>query len=228
MIQFDHIRDVNINVPMAPEVGLYLDECFFTSYNSKWKDTHEEVSLKAYLEEAEEFKVKYIYSHIASTEQKEGTMAVWLHSLNHRNYPDLRAVDNVKPAGGGLEVVETAVEAGLGAVNNGESTDNVSSAVAGPEVTETVVEAGVGAVNNGENTDNINSAGAGPEVVKTVVEACLVAVNNGESTGNVNSAGDDSEVVKTVVEADLVALNNGESINAKNGEAGRDADLINS
>lgn len=221
-------RDVNINVPMAPEVGLYLDECFFTSYNSKWKDTHEEVSLKAYLEEAEEFKVKYIYSHIASTEQKEGTMAVWLHSLNHRNYPDLRAVDIVKPAGGGLEVVETAVEAGLGAVNNGESTDNVSSAVAGPEVTETVVEAGVGAVNNGENTDNINSAGDGPEVVKTVVEACLVAVNNGESTGNVNSAGDDSEVVKTVVEADLVALNNGESTNAKNGEAGRDADLINS
>lgn len=183
---------------MAPEVGLYLDECFFTSYNSKWKDTHEEVSLKAYLEEAEEFKMKYIYSHIASTEQKEGTMAVWLHSLNHRNYPDLRAVDIVKPAGGGPEVVETAVEAGLGAVKNGESTDSV------------------------------NSTGAGTEAVKTVVEAGLVAVNNGESTGNVNSAGDGSEVVKTVVEADLVALNNGESTDAKNGEAAHDADLVNS
>ncbi|KAM3394610.1 hypothetical protein P3S68_003612 [Capsicum galapagoense] len=28
-------RDVNINVPMAPEVGLYLDKSFFTSYNRK-------------------------------------------------------------------------------------------------------------------------------------------------------------------------------------------------
>ncbi|KAM0013010.1 putative tRNA pseudouridine(38-40) synthase [Helianthus debilis subsp. tardiflorus] len=83
-------QDVNINVPTAPEVGLYLDECFFSSYNQKWRDTHEEVSMKAYAEEAEEFKLKHIYSHIASTERKEGSVAVWLHSLDHRRYPDLR------------------------------------------------------------------------------------------------------------------------------------------
>ncbi|OVA16001.1 Pseudouridine synthase I [Macleaya cordata] len=86
-------KDVNINVPTAPEVGLYLDECFFTSYNQKWKDTHEEVSMKDYAEEAEDFKMKQIYSHIASTEQKEGAVAVWLHSLNHRNYTDLNFVE---------------------------------------------------------------------------------------------------------------------------------------
>lgn len=80
-------------MPTAPEVGLYLDECFFTSYNDKWKDTHEEVSMKAYEKEAEDFKMKYIYSHIASTERKEGTVGLWLHSLNHRNYPDLRILD---------------------------------------------------------------------------------------------------------------------------------------
>ena len=88
---FLNARDVNINLPTAPEVGLYLDECFFTSYNQKWKD-HEELSMKAYEKEAE-FKMKYIYSHIASTEQKEGTVALWLHSLNHRNYPDLRVIN---------------------------------------------------------------------------------------------------------------------------------------
>lgn len=82
-------QNVRINVPTAPEVGLYLDECFFFSYNQKWKDTHEEVSMKDYAQEAEEFKLKYIYSHIASTEHKEGAVAVWLHSLNYRNYPDL-------------------------------------------------------------------------------------------------------------------------------------------
>ncbi|CAN4094046.1 unnamed protein product [Withania somnifera] len=192
-------RDVNINVPMAPEVGLYLDECFFTGYNGKWKDTHEEVSLKAYLEAAEEFKMKYIYSHIASTEHKEGTIAVWLHSLNHRNYPDLRAVENVNPAGDGSEVVETAFEAGLGVVKNGESTNNVNSAGAGLEVTETVIEASISAVHNGESTDNVNSAGAR-----------------------------DGSEVESVVEAELVAVTNDESTDAKNDEPGRDADLVNS
>ncbi|KAJ8772527.1 hypothetical protein K2173_027704 [Erythroxylum novogranatense] len=82
-------KDVNINVPTAPEVGLYLDECLFASYNKKWKDSHEELSMKDYAKEAEEFKIKHIYSHIASTEHKEGVVALWLHSLNHRNYPDL-------------------------------------------------------------------------------------------------------------------------------------------
>ncbi|KAK0576748.1 hypothetical protein LWI29_022692 [Acer saccharum] len=87
-------KNVNINIPTAPEVGLYLDECFFASYNQKWKDTHEELSMKGYEEEAENFKMKHIYSHIASTEHKEGVVALWLHSLNHRNYPDLGYVNN--------------------------------------------------------------------------------------------------------------------------------------
>ncbi|KAH8509665.1 hypothetical protein Peur_051458 [Populus x canadensis] len=94
LIQTALQKNVNINVPTAPEVGLYLDECFFTSYNQKWKDSHEELSMKDYEEEAEEFKMKHIYSHIATTEHKEGSVALWLHSLNHRNYPDLRACDN--------------------------------------------------------------------------------------------------------------------------------------
>ncbi|XP_057974323.1 uncharacterized protein LOC131162152 [Malania oleifera] len=93
-------KDININVPTAPEVGLYLDECLFTSYNQKWKESHEELSMKAYEEEAEDFKMKYIYSHIASTEHKEGVVALWLHSLNHRNYPDLRVVNNGDTNGG--------------------------------------------------------------------------------------------------------------------------------
>lgn len=87
-------RNVDINVPMAPEVGLYLDECFFLLYNQKWKDIHGKLSLKAYAEEAEEFKMKYIYPHIAAMEHKDGAVALWLHSLNYRNYPDLRGAGN--------------------------------------------------------------------------------------------------------------------------------------
>lgn len=87
-------KDVNINVPTAPEVGLYLDECFFSSYNQKWGDSHEELSMKGYEQEAEDFKMKHIYTHIASTEHKEGVVGLWLHSLNHRNYPDLGPAEN--------------------------------------------------------------------------------------------------------------------------------------
>ena len=103
---FKNFRDVNINVPTAPEVGLYLDECFFASYNQKWKDTHEELSMKDYAEEAEDFKMINIYSHIAQTEHKEGVVALWLHSLNHRNYPDLRSVSN----GGAPEVISAEAD----------------------------------------------------------------------------------------------------------------------
>ncbi|CAN6280444.1 unnamed protein product [Urochloa humidicola] len=109
-------KDVNLNVPTAPEVGLYLDECMFTSYNKKWKDTHEAVSMEPYWEEAEEFKVKYIFTHIAAMEHKEGAVALWLHSLNHRNYPDFRYMEI---AGAGAKVgteVAAGAETKVGAV----------------------------------------------------------------------------------------------------------------
>ncbi|GMI72538.1 hypothetical protein like AT1G20370 [Hibiscus trionum] len=105
-------KDVHINVPTAPEVGLYLDECLFASYNQKWKDSHEELSMKTYEEEAEEFKMKFIYSHIGSMEREEGIVALWLHSLNHRNNPDLQAC-----SGGTIEGKKSPkVDAGADAI----------------------------------------------------------------------------------------------------------------
>ncbi|KAJ4916252.1 Pseudouridine synthase family protein [Raphanus sativus] len=94
VIQTAFKKDVRIVVPMAPEVGLYLDECFFTSYNKRFKVTHEEVSMEEYKEVAEEFKWKHVYSHIGSSEEKDGIVAIWLHSLNERNYPDLRVAEH--------------------------------------------------------------------------------------------------------------------------------------
>ena len=108
-------RDVNLNVPTAPEVGLYLDECMFTSYNKKWKDSHEAVSMEPYYEEAEEFKVKYIFTHIAAMEHKEGAVALWLHSLNHRNYPDFRYMETAEPkVGAEVESIDAGAEAKVG------------------------------------------------------------------------------------------------------------------
>ena len=125
-------RDVNLNVPTAPEVGLYLDECMFTSYNKKWKDSHEAVSMEPYYEEAEEFKVKYIFTHIAAMEHKEGAVALWLHSLNHRNYPDFRYMETAEPkVGAEVESIDAGAEAKVGTeVENTEEaqmpSDNLS------------------------------------------------------------------------------------------------------
>lgn len=111
-------KDVNLNVPTAPEVGLYLDECMFTSYNKKWKDSHEAVSIEPYSEEAEEFKVKNIFTHIAAMEHKEGAVALWLHSLNHRNYPDFCYMETAGAkvkVGPEVESIDAGTEAKVGA-----------------------------------------------------------------------------------------------------------------
>ncbi|XP_057796963.1 uncharacterized protein LOC131012987 [Salvia miltiorrhiza] len=135
-------QKVNINVPMAPEVGLYLDECFFSSYNQKWKDSHEELSMKSYAEEAEDFKMKYIYSHIAATEYKDGAVAVWLHSLNYRNYPDLRGADTT-PIPDGNKVVDncpssevTPIADGNEVVENFQSSEEVAPIPDGDKVVD--------------------------------------------------------------------------------------------
>lgn len=88
-------------------MGLYLDECMFSSYNNKWNATHEEISMESYKDEAEKFKIQCIFLHIASTETKEGVVGLWLHSLNHRNYPDLSRVEaNFVPAAGSCHKVD--------------------------------------------------------------------------------------------------------------------------
>lgn len=91
-------RDTDVNVPMAPELGLFLDECFYTGYNKKFKNTHDEVSQKVFEKEIADFKREVIYSHIQLIEVKDGTMVMWLHSLNDRNYPDFVTAREAAPA----------------------------------------------------------------------------------------------------------------------------------
>ncbi|CAM6093013.1 unnamed protein product [Calypogeia fissa] len=84
-------KDTKINVPMAPELGLFLEECYYSAYNRRFKVTHEEMSLSSFSAEVNEFKKEFIYPHIGSTEARDSTFAMWLHSLNDRHYPDFVA-----------------------------------------------------------------------------------------------------------------------------------------
>lgn len=42
---------------MAPELGLFLDECYFDSYSKQWGHLHGALSLAPYADQAEAFKV---------------------------------------------------------------------------------------------------------------------------------------------------------------------------
>ncbi|OMO54258.1 Pseudouridine synthase I, TruA [Corchorus olitorius] len=154
-------KDVHINVPTAPEVGLYLDECLFASYNQKWKDSHEELSMKAYEEEAEGFKMKFIYSHIASTEREEGVVGLWLHSLNHRNYPDLRACNGNAVEGKSPKVddnADTTEEKTAAVEKNGNNDENAVEGKS-PKVDDNAdtTEEKTAAVEKNGNNDEVQS-----------------------------------------------------------------------
>ncbi|CAI5490272.1 unnamed protein product [Closterium sp. Naga37s-1] len=81
-------RDKRYNVPLAPELGLFLVECMFPAYNNKWAASHPAVTLEPFKEQAERFKEEVVYPHIVSTERKSHVFAAWLSNLNDRNYPD--------------------------------------------------------------------------------------------------------------------------------------------
>ncbi|KAM0848846.1 hypothetical protein ACQ4PT_054107 [Festuca glaucescens] len=140
-------KDIRLNVPTAPEVGLHLDECMFTSYNTKWKDTHEAVSIEPYAEEAEDFKIKYIFPHIAAMEHKEGAVALWLHSLNSRNYPDFRYMETTGSqarVGAGVGNTEEALIPVVAGIDNmDKAQDPVVAGVENIEEAQDPVVAGV-------------------------------------------------------------------------------------
>ncbi|KAG6543765.1 hypothetical protein Mapa_014796 [Marchantia paleacea] len=84
-------KDTKLNVPMAPELGLFLEECYYSSYNNKFQSSHEELSLKDFKYAVNEFKKSVIYPHIAATEARESVFPLWLHGMNDRHYPDFVA-----------------------------------------------------------------------------------------------------------------------------------------
>lgn len=155
-------KDIRLNVPTAPEVGLHLDECMFTSYNSKWKDTHEAVSIEPYAEDSEDFKIKYIFPHIAAMEHKEGAVALWLHSLNSRNYPDFRYMEtngSEASVGAGVENMEEAQVPAVAAVDSmKEAHEPVVAGVESMKEAQDPVVAGVETVEEAQvPTDNASN-----------------------------------------------------------------------
>eukprot|EP00889_Picochlorum_renovo_P004385 jgi/Picre1/31415/NNA_006767.t1 len=71
-----------IVVPMAPDLGLFLDECIFKAYNDRWKDLHGPLSFDVYRDEVEKFKMAKLYPSLARRDREENVNASWLQGIH--------------------------------------------------------------------------------------------------------------------------------------------------
>ena len=56
---------------MAPELGLFLCECIYHAYNTRYAETHEPMLLGNYVDKVEAFKKTFIYPHMVGVARAE-------------------------------------------------------------------------------------------------------------------------------------------------------------
>ncbi|KAK9865118.1 hypothetical protein WJX84_001931 [Apatococcus fuscideae] len=72
-------------VPMAPELGLFLDQTFFDAYNNRWGDDRDgKLTLDDYKQEVLDFKAQHMYPHISRKDAEAGINSSWVRTLNER------------------------------------------------------------------------------------------------------------------------------------------------
>ena len=69
-------------VPIAPDLGLFLDRCYFESYNQKWGQNHGCLdSDLSYGDQIQAFKLERLYPSLAERDQADQCNASWLQDL---------------------------------------------------------------------------------------------------------------------------------------------------
>lgn len=81
-----------LDIPMAPGLGLVLDQVHYVQYNARFKGdgVHEQLEWDEFETEIQEFRDKFIHPVIKETEIKEQPMVKWLETLTLHSY-DVRA-----------------------------------------------------------------------------------------------------------------------------------------
>ena len=76
------------DVPLAPGLGLVLDEVKMCRYNKKFGSDgcHTPLTWESYEEQVQDFKMKHILSVIHKKEQAESTMFLWLQTLKKHKF----------------------------------------------------------------------------------------------------------------------------------------------
>ncbi|UXI20133.1 BCL-6 corepressor [Sarcoptes scabiei] len=77
-----------IDVPIAPGLGLYLEDIHFDRYNKKYggDGIHQPILWDEYNDEIATFKSNFIYTEIAATEIQESSMLNWIQTLSFHTY----------------------------------------------------------------------------------------------------------------------------------------------
>jgi tRNA pseudouridine38-40 synthase len=90
--------------PMAPDLGLFLDECYYEAYNDRWGHQNEHLHLSDWQSEVDEFKKERLYPALAKRDVDEKVNAAWLYNLKDATYKFsewLNRDDSVKGNKGG-------------------------------------------------------------------------------------------------------------------------------
>lgn len=87
-----------LDIPMAPGLGLVLDQVHYDGYNNRFKEStipsHEQLVWDEFEPSIQEFRDKFIHPVIKETELKEQPMVKWLETLPCHSY-DERTERNV-------------------------------------------------------------------------------------------------------------------------------------
>lgn len=118
-----------LDIPMAPGLGLVLDQVHYDGYNTRFKDDgmHEQLVWDEFEAEIQEFRDKFIYPVIKDTELKEQPMLKWLETLpihtynEHVDGPD-RHKGNEEQTGNGAKI--EGKEAESDGPNDGDDDDD--------------------------------------------------------------------------------------------------------
>lgn len=75
-----------IIVPMAPDLGLFLDECYYEAYSEKWGNLHGRLTADVYKEQIQNFKDMQLYPAIAKRDEVEDINRHWIRTINESYY----------------------------------------------------------------------------------------------------------------------------------------------
>lgn len=101
---FDQVR---LDIPMAPGLGLVLDQVHYDGYNNRFKDDglHEQLEWSEWESQIQAFRDQQIYPVIKETELNERPMAKWLETLPCHSYDE--RIDGATRLEGGQETKES-------------------------------------------------------------------------------------------------------------------------
>lgn len=75
-----------IVVPMAPDLGLFLDKCYYDAYNKRWGDLHGCLDSDTYAEEVEKFRREKLFPSLAQRDRDDNVNSEWLQYIHEDSY----------------------------------------------------------------------------------------------------------------------------------------------